>query len=151
MPLAFIKSLTRKNVVFHNLLEIYETNSPSKGGEQIHYREKGVSKILMHQRKNIYITTGYFKSNSLSLPPSKPLYWVEDSCFLCYQKTQNIFGISLIGTFLWHDSVGVVKFLTGFSQHYSSLTQKLLKILSKKEEVKPDIKRKVSFSIEYRS
>lgn len=76
MPLAFINSLTRQNVVFYNLTYwrlvklftfLKEENRPLLG-------RRLFQKLLIQQGKNTYIATGYFKSYSLSLPPAKPPY-----------------------------------------------------------------------------
>lgn len=57
MPLAFIKSLTKKNVVFHNLTywRFMKLIHLLKGREQIPFREKDVSKDSdASKEKNIH-------------------------------------------------------------------------------------------------
>lgn len=90
------------------------------GEEQIPFREKDVSKDSdASKEKNIH----HYWLFQVILPLSAPLFigWRTAASFVT-KKPKTSFEISLLGKFLWHDSVGVVKFLTDFSQHHSSLT-----------------------------
>lgn len=59
------------------------------GEEQITFREKDVSKDSDASKEKKYTSLLVILSHTPSL--CSPIYWVEDSCFLCYQKAQNIF------------------------------------------------------------